>query len=148
MLSLLSLLSCRLRATVIMLACQVWYTALTLNNKHRQNIVGGDPTRQSCVHINGVWAVQLLLHGSEQQGGKRVITTGATGLSHYSLLTTELGLWPGVDSFLTTSVCMGSMCDLEREWYTGCAALSPTIFRLADDSHKNGSSIRALLYML
>jgi len=35
---------------------------------------------------------------------------GATGVSNCSQLSWELGLWPGADSFLRASVCMGGMC--------------------------------------
>jgi len=58
---------------------------------------------------------------------------------------TELGLRPGANSYLTASVCMGGMCSHEHKWsWTGCAAQSLTRSRLADDSRENGWSIRAL----
>ena len=138
----LSLPSCLPHARVLLSACQVWYNELTLNPDSTVLSVS-PPDSQSIAYRE--WALQLLpfccMAVDSRMGGE-------SSSQHKSSLSncSQLGQWPGADSFLTASVCVGGMQSHEREWsYTGCAARSQTRFRLVDDSCKNGWSITAVL---
>ena len=115
---------------VLMWASRVWCIALTLNTDKSVLTVSQPDSQSVCIQRvacrpRAAAAALLWAAGWE---GSHLVNIGAVSVK---LQSTELGLWPGDDSFLTASVCVCDIRGRDREWsYTGCAARSLTRFIL------------------
>ena len=131
-----------------MWACQVWYIAFTLNTDKTVLTVSQPDSQSVLVQRVGCGPRAAALASAAAawpwaMGWDRnhLVSTGAVSVK---LQSTELGLCPGADSFLTASVCVSGTLTATEWLYTGCAAWSLMRFRLIDDSRENGWSIGAL----
>ena len=119
----------------------VIYIALTLNTD-KTELSMSQPNSQSVRIQRGGRTAAAAWQWEAGWEGSHLVNAGATGVSNCRPLSWDCGQ---VLLHSSQHVCVSGMHGHRHEWlYTGCAALSLTRFRLANDSRVNGSSIGAI----